>query len=245
MSASVCLLDAEPELTAGVPDDDARLGRRVLTLPLYELPTGDWTPRLLPAHRGGFGVLLTDGAIIRQIEVADRRCTHIVGPGDVLQEPSGTGLLECPVTWTVLAPSRVVVLDRRFSLAAQRWPSLSVNLQRRLLDQADRIALRAATAQLPRVERRILALFWDLAERWGNATPFGVEVPLTLTHEQIGRLAGARRPTVTLALGELAAAGLLTRPGRGGWLLSHDSLEQLRAPDAASSGLEAGERVAS
>jgi CRP-like cAMP-binding protein len=43
---------------------------------------------------------------------------------------------------------------------------------------------------------------------------------LPLTHELIGRMVGARRPTVSLALAELAQAGTLVRRLDGAWVLS-------------------------
>ena len=63
--------------------------------------------------------------------------------------------------------------------------------------------------QLPRVEDRVLAVLWLLAESWGHVTPAGVRLPLALTHETLGALIGARRPTVTLALRKLTDDGTL------------------------------------
>ncbi len=224
---AVSLLDVDPELTAGI-GDDVELARRVLTRPRYDIPEGTWSPELLCGHdSGAFGILLIEGAAVRQLDLVDRHSTWILGPGDVLQPATDAGLIDCPVSWTALQPTAVVVLDARFTRATQRWPSLGVNLHRRLLDQADRLALHAAISQLPRVERRVLALFWQLADRWGRVTPHGIEVPLALTHESIGRLAGAQRPTVTLALGSLADDALLTRTGNGTWLLAADSRDAL------------------
>jgi hypothetical protein len=54
-------------------------------------------------------------------------------------------------------------------------------------------------------------------------TPEGVVVPVALTHEMLGRLSGARRPTVSLALTELSATGAVQRLPEGGWLLSPDA----------------------
>jgi hypothetical protein len=72
--------------------------------------------------------------------------------------------------------------------------------------------------QLPRVDERLLALMWLLAESWGQVTPAGTLLPIALTHAALGGLIGARRPTVTLALGNLTAAGVIRRQPRG-WLL--------------------------
>jgi hypothetical protein len=58
-----------------------------------------------------------------------------------------------------------------------------------------------------------------LAERWGRVTPDGVLLPLTLSHRMLGQLIGARRPTVSTALGALTRAGEVSRRMDGGWLL--------------------------
>jgi len=50
----------------------------------------------------------------------------------------------------------------------------------------------------------------------------GVIVPLTLTHDILARLARARRPTVTRALGELKKRGVLQRRDDGWWILRGD-----------------------
>jgi CRP-like cAMP-binding protein len=245
MIASVCLVDADPDLAAGIPGADLELARRVLTRPLYEIPAGRWAPELLRAHdNGSFGILVVGGAIVRQLDVADRHCTQILGPGDVLHEPPADGLLSCPVTWAALQRSAVVVLDARFTLAAQRWPMLSLNLHRRLLVQADRVALHAAISQLPRVDRRLVALFLQLAERWGRVTPAGIELQLRLTHEALGRLVGAQRPTVTLALGELADEGVLRRGEGGNWVLDPNSREMLRPSGHAAPALRPAAQAA-
>lgn len=226
MQPAVSIVDADPDLVAGLTAEDLLLARRALVRPRYEIPAGRWAPELLRAHEGGFGLLVVEGAIIREITLAGRGCAQLLGPGDVLQEAATSAVIECPVTWNAIVPSALVVLDDRFTSAARRWPALGLNLQRRLLDQTDRVALHAATAQLPRVERRVVALFWQLAERWGHVTRSGIAVTLPLTHEMIGRLVGAQRPTVTLALRELAHEGTLARSGDA-WLLSPESEYQL------------------
>jgi CRP/FNR family cyclic AMP-dependent transcriptional regulator len=70
--------------------------------------------------------------------------------------------------------------------------------------------------------RHLKALFWHLAERWGRVSGDGVVVPLALTHRILGQLVGARRPTVSTALSELAERGELVRRSDGSWLLRGD-----------------------
>jgi hypothetical protein len=68
------------------------------------------------------------------------------------------------------------------------------------------------------VEDRLLGMLWLLAESWGKVTSAGTVLPLHFTHESLGAMVGARRPTVTLALGELADRGAVIQR-EGGWLL--------------------------
>jgi hypothetical protein len=118
-------------------------------------------------------------------------------------------------------------------VAAHRWPRIVAALHLRVGEQAERIVTQLAICQLPRVDQRLLALMWLLAESWGQVTPSGTTLPLALTHDALGRLVGARRPTVTLALGQLTARGAIVRQDRG-WLL----LERLPSPSRAIPRLE-------
>ncbi|MCA1690585.1 MAG: helix-turn-helix domain-containing protein, partial [Actinobacteria bacterium] len=78
---------------------------------------------------------------------------------------------------------------------------------------------------------RLVALFRMLAEKWGRMTGSGIVIPMALTHEALGRLIGARRPTITLALKSLAAEDRLTRQKDGTWLV-HDLGDPEGQPDA-------------
>src|SRR3954452_7744478 len=77
------------------------------------------------------------------------------------------------------------------------------------------LSFRLAMKEIMRVEGRILILLWAMSERWGVVTPRGVHVKLRLTHEALGKLVGARRPSVTTAIGALTAAGELERMADG------------------------------
>ncbi|HEV2813448.1 MAG TPA: Crp/Fnr family transcriptional regulator [Solirubrobacteraceae bacterium] len=228
------LLAADPALAEGIPAEELALARRVLVADAYELAPGPWEPDLSrPGGRAGFALLILRGAITRDVALADRHCAELFGPGDVVRPANaGETLVPHAVSWSVADQALVAVLDDRFSAAARRWPSLSAQLTARLLDQTDRLALRTAISQLGRVEVRVLALLWHLADRWGHVTPYGVTVPLRLTHEALGRLVGAQRPTVTLALSDLESTGSVTRSTTRGWLLQRDSRDLLE-PGAA------------
>jgi CRP-like cAMP-binding protein len=81
-----------------------------------------------------------------------------------------------------------------------------------------------AISQQIHVRDRILYLFSRLAIRWGTPDPDGAIVPVPVTHQQIAKLIGAQRPSVTIAVGELSEEGLLTRLGDRTWCVrSHSS----------------------
>ena len=114
----------------------------------------------------------------------------------------------------MLSPLTVAVLDRRFAAEMARYPEITAALFDRLSERSLRLATTQAISQLTRVDRRLKALFWHLAERWGRVSGDGVIVPLALTHRILGQLVGARRPTVSTALSELAERGELDAPPR-------------------------------
>jgi Crp-like helix-turn-helix domain len=101
-----------------------------------------------------------------------------------------------------------------------RYPEVVVAVVDRVNERGLRLAVTQAISQLNRVDRRLLALFWHLAERWGRMTGEGVALPMTLSHRMLGQLIGARRPTVSTALGDLAKRGELKRRQDGTWLLT-------------------------
>ncbi len=129
-------------------------------------------------------------------------------------------LLRVGVRWTVLESGRLAVLDRRFTALLSRFPEVNAMLIDRLTERAQRLAITQAISQLNGVDRRILALFWYLAERWGRVVPRGVAVTMPVPHRLIAQLVGARRPTVSTALGQLAERGELVRIEDQSWLLT-------------------------
>jgi hypothetical protein len=231
---SIQLLAADSDLARDLGPDDAALAHR-LVVPLVDAPPGPWAPHEAARYGTGVtGLVLLDGVLTREVLLGDRIAGQLLSPGDVVvpwSEPAA--LLPARVRWTVNEPARLAVLDERFARAVARWPSLAARVQERLTAQADRAAVHTAISQLGRVDLRVLALLWHLAERWGRVGPDGVVVPLRLTHATLGRLVGAQRPTVTLAVGELDAQGAVRRRPDGSWLLRPESRDRLTPPERA------------
>ena len=118
----------------------------------------------------------------------------------------------------------LVAINARFGQTARQWPGIADVLHERLGRQTHRASMHAAMLHFPRVDDRVLALFADLAERFGRVNTAGIVVDLRLTHEIIGGLVGSRRPTVSLALKALAERGAIQRQADHRWLLSRSIL---------------------
>jgi CRP-like cAMP-binding protein len=222
---AIRLLDADPDLGALLPDDRRAEAERALVVGTHRLGVGAWdVSRFGGAGGGHIGLLVIEGVLSRELIVADHVSAELLGPGDLVRpwQTPRTGLLPVDAHWWVLSPTTVAVLDRRLAAELTEWPEIIACLFDRLSDRSGRLATTQAISQLTRVDRRLKALFWHLAERWGRVSGDGVVVPLALTHRILGQLVGARRPTVSTALSELAEREELVRRADGSWLLRGD-----------------------
>jgi len=222
----VSLLDVDPDLGAGLAPDRLQAARAELTAPVLRLPRGAWDGNALaPSANQNVGLLVFVGILAREVVLADTVSTELLGATDLLRpwsHGSQPELLVKTVRWQVLAEARLAVLGRTFTRAIAAWPEVNAALMDRACTRAHRLATMQAISHLNSVERRLLALFWHLAERWGRIAPDGVVVPLKLSHRLLAELVGARRPTVTSALASLARSGALLRRGDATWLLTGD-----------------------
>jgi CRP/FNR family cyclic AMP-dependent transcriptional regulator len=156
------------------------------------------------------------GLVVHDHMAFGRPHLQLFGPGDLI-DPRALGDVGC--TWRALVASTVAVIDARLLAATRRWPQLFGALTSRIFDSQHEQHTLAGMAMLPRVEDRLLTLLCHLAERWGQVTPHGVALQLPMTHEMLGRMVGARRPTVSLAITDLTARNRLRRLDDGRWLL--------------------------
>ena len=237
---TVRLLEVDPDLGALLTGARRTDAERELTVRTYHVPVGGWdVSRLSSASADHVGLLVLDGVLSRELVVADQVSAELLGPGDLVrpwQSSDRASLLPVKAVWSVLSPLTVAVLDRRFAAEVARYPEITSALFDRLGERSGRLATTQAISQLTRVDRRLRALFWHLAERWGRVSGQGVIVPLALTHRILGQLVGARRPTVSTALSELAERGELVRRSDGSWLLRGeppDAEALARRPSAA------------
>jgi CRP/FNR family cyclic AMP-dependent transcriptional regulator len=218
------LLELDPDLGQLLTGDRREAAERELRVRVTSFPIGEWDgARLADADPTHLGLLVAEGVLAREVVLADTVSTELLGPGDIIRPWHIEGpeeLLAVSVRWNALSSVRLGLLDRRTAAALGRYPEINAVIVDRLSMRAQRLAVTQAISQLNRVDRRLLALFWHLAERWGRVAREGIAVPLVLSHRLIGELVGARRPTVSTALAELARAGQLVRRDDGTWLLT-------------------------
>jgi CRP/FNR family transcriptional regulator, cyclic AMP receptor protein len=241
----VYVLDHDAGLRSVLREPERARCRQHAVAAIAEAPTGRWDPLNDPHPDSELGLLLLEGLMIREVTVAEARCGELLGPGSLLRpwDESGTfAPMRHEVEWQVVDPVRFAVLDQHFARVVAHWPALITALVARATDRAHDLGTMVSIHSLKRVDVRLLAFFWHLADRYGKVTAGGVLVPLALTHRQLALLVGAQRPSVTSALGTLADRGMLRRDEDGHWLLSSEapdvvhSLRQSAAGDATANG---------
>ena len=221
MQPRVNVFEADPDLVRGLEAGQraALQPRGVVEMRVYGA-RGPGPDAARPT--GGFGLLVLDGLLSRRVSLAGRSSLELLGRGDLLRpwDDSRSGA-PVPITAAVqtLTETRVAVLDHAFAARVGEWPEVADVLCCRLVDRARWLTLHLIIARLPHVEARLLVLFWHLADRWGRVQRDGsVLVPLRLTHETLGALVSAERPTVTVALKRLTQRGAVERRADH-WLL--------------------------
>ena len=225
VSDPVSVLDVDTALADLIPSDQRAQARQATGAATIEFDVGSWTaPVDSDAFRGGYGLLVFEGLMLRRAGIEGRHAAELLGPGDLLrpwQHDGGDSTLEVDWAFRIVAPARVAVLDPRWTARAAAWPQLGAELAGRALMRSLRLVIAMAIAQQPRLDERLWMLFWDLADRFGKVHGDGVHLDLPLTHEVLSHLAGARRPSVSGALTRLADEGRLRRSGRH-WVLAGD-----------------------
>jgi CRP/FNR family transcriptional regulator, cyclic AMP receptor protein len=233
-NGSVQLLEADPELARGLDPRRVREVSQRLFARTIEVARGTWSPtRALSGGTNPIGLLVLDGLLVREAIVGDHPCAELLGPGDLLRawdDGDAEILLPRSVEWTAVTHSRLAVIDQALAVRAAQWPEIFASLVERAARRAERLVVMQAIGHLTRVDDRLLALLWCLAERWGRVAPGGVVVSLRLPHRTLAGMVGARRPSVTTALGQLIERGEIERRPDGGWLLKGEPPEPRQRP---------------
>jgi hypothetical protein len=233
----IAVLRADPELGERLDRAEWPLAERASVTGVLRRASGVWDARRDAAiARGGAGLLVVDGMLVRRVRVAERYAAELLGAGDILQPWQHDGeeaAVPFVAAWRVLSDLRLAVLDESWLTRMAPFPGVAAGLIGRALLRSRRLATMQAIVQHRSLEQRLLLVLWELADRYGRVVPGGVQLELGLTHEMLGYVAAARRPSISAALGRLEREHRLSRTG-GRWLLLGAQPSETDAEPAAS-----------
>jgi hypothetical protein len=215
------ILAEDPELGEGLPPNVRRAATELLRARVIVVNRPRWQPPELDP-RTTYGLLVLDGLIGRRIRIGRAVSTELLSAGDILrpwEEPCLWNLIPPEVDWRVFRPTRVAILDERITKLICARAELAIAFSGRLYRRARHAEYIMAISHLPKVEHKLLATLWHLASNWGRVTPEGVYIPFRLTHEVLGEILGAKRPSVTTAMTHLQRRGEVAIGAGGGYLL--------------------------
>jgi CRP/FNR family cyclic AMP-dependent transcriptional regulator len=224
------VLREDPELAEAIPPERRAQAIEECTAPELLIQPGPWGGRGSLGFRGGIGVLVLDGLMIRRVGIDGRYGAELIGEGDLLRpaDESESPLLPLTTSWSIVVPSRVAALDSSFEQRMATYPELARILVARAIQRSRNLAVNMAIVHQARVDVRLHMLLWHLAARWGRVRSDGTVLKLRLTHAVLADLVAARRPTVTTALSELTRRGLVRTDGET-WVLSGEAPGELLA----------------
>jgi CRP/FNR family transcriptional regulator, cyclic AMP receptor protein len=218
------LLEIDPDLASAIADPVRRREAfKSVSVPWRRFEAGEKLDVRWLADAAPLCVLVLDGFVVRELVSAGRTSADLLGPEDVVKpreaEP-GVTLLPHIALWTTMTAARLALIDERFFDRIAAWPEIAAALVERSGRPGQRLVLSRLISTLPSIDARVLASLWMWASHWATVASGGVVLRVPLSHERIARLIGARRPTVTGAVGRLRKADLLAQGTDGSWLLS-------------------------
>lgn len=212
----IALLDVDPDLAGRKTGAELAAMRDRLTAPVYRLAAGTLPEAPAGKVDSHLGYLVLKGLLLYEVSACGRATAELLGSGDLVRPWSGqiSGTLSSDVRWTVL--EQVLLADLGTVANSRFHDTVDVfeALVRRCADRSEAVAIQRSITAHVRVDVRVLAYLWHLADRFGVVMPGVVKLDIPLTHAVLARLVGARRPTVTTALQRLMQLGYLRREGR-------------------------------
>jgi CRP/FNR family transcriptional regulator, cyclic AMP receptor protein len=227
MTRQMHLIDVDPDLAEGLSGEREELARKHLVVRVEQVAPGSWRPvEDLFGALGGLGLIVTEGLALRRVSLGHRAAAELLGPGDVLRPWEDDGehaAYPFAASFRVIEPLTLAVLDPAITARLMHFPEIVSRLMGRVMARSRRVVGHLVIAQLPSVDTRLQVVLWHLADRFGRVRPEGVVLPVRLTHETLGMVIGARRPSVTAAVGRLIERGLIEPLADGGWLLKGEA----------------------
>jgi CRP/FNR family transcriptional regulator, cyclic AMP receptor protein len=231
------VLDSDVDLLEAVAPQHRDRALHESRARVLRVERGEWDARHDAQEvRGGHGLLVLSGVLVRRVGITDHIGAELLGPGDLLRPLEHDGeqaTLPFEATWRALEVLRLAVLDHRWSVRMCQYPDVGIAITARAMLRSRRLANTLVIASHPRLDERLRLLLWEFADRYGTVHPDGVHLRLPLTHEVLAELAAARRPSVSTALGRLTRAGDIERRD-GLWVLRGEP--PIQQPGATAEG---------
>ncbi len=238
-TSSLCqVLKEDPELGDAIPPERRKQAVEDCTAPELKIEPGPLPRDQSLGFRGGIGVLVLSGLMIRRVGIEGRYGAELIGEGDLLRptdDESVSPLLPLTTAWSVVLPTRLAALDCGFEQRLVQYPELAEGLVGRAIQRSKYLAVNMAIVHQARVDVRLHMLLWHLAARWGRVRSDGTVLRLRLTHTVLADLVAARRPTVTTALSDLSRRGLVRTEGET-WVLPGEAPSDLLALGQSAAG---------
>ena len=171
--------------------------------------------------------LVTDGAVrLSSVTVAGREVVvALLRPGDVFGESALLGN-PSPVEARAVGRTTLVAVPLA-SLRAllERHPAIAEQLLRLVAARLHRTSTALEEALVGDLPSRILGRLRDLAAGHGVQEPEGVRLTVPITQDELARMVGASRESVSRTVGALAARGLV-RSGRRRLVLTEPTVRE-------------------
>ncbi len=189
------------------PDELRRLEQRAR---IRKFPKN--TPIYFPNEAAESVFLLAEGRVKLCSYTPDGKQAILafIEPGEVFGELTLAGEAQRDEHAETMQPSTVVLLPGEVvSELMHHSPALSLGVTKLIGLRRKRVERRLKTLLFRSNRERLLHLFLDLAEQYGETHPDGVRIRVRLSHLDLASVIGTTRETMTLLLGELRTSGLI------------------------------------
>lgn len=169
-------------------------------------------PLYMPGDPARSVYLLRTGSVrlSRLMPSGGELTVDVVGPGELIGERAALGWPRRLGLAQALEPAKASPLAASIlESAAHRTPELALALARLASERQRRLEARAVVNAYGDCRQKLIGVLLEMAERFGTDEAEGRRIGVRLTHEELARLIGAARETVTPLLVALRRQGAI------------------------------------